>query len=285
MAIGVAWVVCGLSGGAHAGHLYIADGALSNAGNLYRVDTSTALATPIGALVDGSGAAYSVNGMAWDSATNTLFGSTSAASPTLPNGFVRINPSNGQVTPVGSLGLTPPNFAADLTFQGGTLYGWAEGSLSALITINTLTGSAAVVGPNGQNINTTGSGLAANAAGTVFSTSNLATGSIWQVNTATGQLFGPTGLSGGTANGRIGALEFESGILYGTELVGDGISGITSNRLISIDPITGAITNIGQYRDANTLAFLRNIDAMAVPSPGGVAALLGFVVFAQRRRR
>ena len=61
----------------------------------------------------------------------------------------------------------------------GVLFGWAEGALSALVSINTATGAATVVGPNGQNINTTGSGLASNAAGTMFSTPNLATGSIW----------------------------------------------------------------------------------------------------------
>lgn len=271
-------------GSASADVIYAADGALSTAGNLYLVDTSTALATTVGALVDATGAAYAINGMAWDSATNTLYGSTSGASPTLANGLVRINPATAQVTPIGLLGLTPPNFSADLDISNGVLYGWAEGSLSALLTINTATGAASVVGPNGQNLNTTGSGLASNAAGTMFSTPNLSTGSIWQVNTGTGQLFGPTALSGGTASARIGALEFSSGTLYGAELVGDGVSGITSNQLISINPVNGAITSIGQFRDANTLAFIRHIDAIAVPAPGA-AALMGLAGLAALRRR
>jgi hypothetical protein len=275
----------GLCGSASAGVLFAADGALSQAGNLYTVDTNTALTTTIGPLVDAAGAPYAINGMAWDSATNTLFGSTSGASPTFANGLVRINPATAQVTQIGLLGLTPPNFAADLDINNGALFGWAEGSLSALISINTATGAATVVGANGQNINSTGSGLASNAAGTMFSAPNLATGSLWQVNTGTGQLFGPTAFSGGTATARIGALEFESGTLYGAELVGDGVSGITSNQLISINPVTGAITSVGQFRDAQSLAFRRGIDALAIPAPGAAALLgLGGLIAARRRR-
>ncbi len=152
------------------------------------------------------------------------------------------------------------------------------------MTINMGTGAASVVGPNGQNINTTGSGLASNASGTMFSTPDGALGNLWQVNKATGQLFGATALSGGTASGRIGALEFLGSTLFGAELVGDGLSGITSNQLISIDAVTGAITAIGQFRDATTLEFRRGIDALAIPAPG-VAALLGAAGMIGWRRR
>ena len=270
---------------ASAGILYAADGALSTAGNLYTVDTATGLTTVVGALVDAAGARYAINGMAWDSANQWLWGTTSGASPTLANGLVRINPATGQVTQVGLLGLTPPNFGADLDLRGGTLYGWAEGSLSALVTINTATGAATVVGPNGQNLNTTGSGLASNGQGTMFSSPDLATGSLWQVNTATGQLFGATPFSGGTATARIGALEFLGSSLFGVELIGDGVSGITSNQLISINPVTGAITSIGQFRDASTLQFNRYIDAIAVPAPGAIAMLGVAGILGTRRRR
>ncbi len=153
-------LACIGSSRADAGILYAADGALSTAGNLYTVDSNTGLTTTVGALVDAAGASYAINGMAWDSVNQWLWGTTSGASPTFANGLVRINPMTGQVTQVGALGLTPPNFGADLDLRGGVLYGWAEGSLSSLVTINTATGAATVVGPNGQNINTTGSGLA-----------------------------------------------------------------------------------------------------------------------------
>jgi hypothetical protein len=119
----------------------------------------------------------------------------------------------------------------------------------------------------------------------MFSTPDLATGNIWQVNTATGQLFGATPLSGGTMAARIGALEFLGSTLFGVELVGDGVSGITSNQLISIDAITGSITSIGQFRDANTLQFNRFIDAIAVPGPGSAAILAIATSLARRRRR
>ena len=276
---------CMATPSADAGTLYAADGALSTAGNLYTVDSNTGLTTVVGALVDAAGASYAINGMAWDSVNQWLWGTTSGASPTFANGLVRINPLTGQVTQVGSLGLNPPNFGADLDLQGGTLYGWAEGSFSALMTINTATGAATIVGPNGQNLNTTGSGLASNGQGTMFSTPDLATGNIWQVNTITGQLVSPTALSGGTANARIGALEFLGSTLFGVEIVGDGISGITSNQLISINPVTGAISSIGQFRDASTLQFNRYIDAIAVPAPGAVAllGLAGIVGFRRRR--
>lgn len=273
------------AGAAHADMLYAADGAISTPGNLYTVDTATGLTTVVGALVDAAGAQYAINGMAWDATNQWLWGTTSGASPTLANGLVRINPATGQVTQVGLLGLTPPNFGADLDISGGTLYGWAEGSLSALMTINTVTGAATVVGPNGQNLNTTGSGLASNAFGTMFSTPDLATGNIWQVNTLTGQLNSPTSLSGGTLSARIGALEFLGSTLYGVELVGNATSGITSNQLITIDAVTGAITSIGQFRDATTLQFNRYIDAIAIPAPGAAAVLGMAGLLGGRRRR
>jgi hypothetical protein len=274
----------GLATAAHGGHLYAADGALSQAGNLYRVDTATGLTTTVGALVDAMGGAYAINGMAWHAASGTMFATTSGNSATLANGLVTINIATGQVTQVGLLGLTPPNFGADLDFNAGTLYGWAENSFSALMTINTATGAASIVGPNGQNINTTGSGLASNLSGTMFSTPDGSTGNLWQVNSATGQLVGPTALAGGTSGGRIGALEFLGSTLYGAELVGSGVSGITSNQLISINAVTGTITAIGQFRDASTLEFRRGIDALAVPAPG-VLALFGGVGLVARRRR
>ncbi|GAB4546098.1 MAG: hypothetical protein Tsb0013_04600 [Phycisphaerales bacterium] len=281
----VGMMILGLCGTAQAQFLYAADGALSTAGNLYRVDTTTGLATTVGALVDGMQNPYAINGMAWDASTSTLYGTTSGASPTLPAGLVTINPITAQVTPVGALGFMPPNFGAGLDYTGGTLYGWAEGSLSALFTANTASGAGAVVGTNGQGINTTGSGLSTSMAGTTYVTPDGATGNLWQVNLATGQLQAPTPLSGGTPMGRIGALQFESGTLFGAELVGDGVSGITSNRLISINTTTGAITGIGQFRDAATGGFLRNIDALAIPAPGAGAVLGLAALGAVRRRR
>lgn len=284
-AASVAALACLVAPAAHAGTLYAADGALSTAGNLYTVDSNTGLTTVVGALVDAAGAGYAINGMAWDSVNQWLWGTTSGASPTFANGLVRINPNTGQVTQVGLLGLNPPNFGADLDLRGGVLYGWAEGSLSALMTINTATGAATVVGPNGQNLNTTGSGLASDAQGVMFSAPDLATGNLWQVNTITGQLFGATPFSGGSTGARIGALEFLGSTLFGVELIGDGVSGITSNQLVSINAVTGAITAIGQFRDASTLQFNRYIDAIAVPAPGAVA-LLGLAgILGSRRRR
>ncbi len=278
-------LACIGSSRADAGILYAADGALSTAGNLYTVDTSTGLTTTVGALVDAAGASYAINGMAWDSVNQWLWGTTSGASPTFANGLVRINPMTGQVTQVGALGLTPPNFGADLDLRGGVLYGWAEGSLSSLVTINTATGAATVVGPNGQNLNTTGSGLASDAQGVMYGAPDLATGNLWQVNTITGQLQAPTPFSGGSVGARIGALEFLGSSLFGVELIGDGVSGITSNQLISINPVTGAITSIGQFRDASTLQFNRYIDAIAVPAPGAIAMLGLAGVLGTRRRR
>jgi len=283
--IGAALTVGFSANSAIAGVLYAADGALSTAGNLYTVDTATGLLTTVGQLVDAVGQRYAINGMAWDATNQWLWGTTSGASPTLANGLVRINHMTGQVTQVGLLGLTPPNFGADLDLRDGTLYGWAENSLSALMTINTVTGAATVVGPNGQNLNTTGGGLASNATGTMFSTPDLATGNIWQVNTATGQLFGATPLSGGTTGARIGALEFLGSTLFGVALTGDGVSGITSNQLVSIDALTGSITSIGQFRDATTLEFNPYIDAIAVPGPGSVAVLAIAGSLGRRRRR
>jgi hypothetical protein len=287
-------------GSARADILYAAEGALglasaANPTRLWIVNTATAQLSLVGNLQDAQGNWYAINGIEYDYATGIMYGETHHTSPTAPGSLVTINLANAQVSVVGSHGLTGQG-SADLSLMDDRgakpMYGWIEPQASALATINLATGAATIVGPNGQNLNTTGSGLAANAAGVMYSTPNGSQGSIWQVNKATGQLLAPVGLSNGLPNGRIGSLDFDpaTGILYGNELVGDLTSGITQNRLITINPVTGVITNIGQFTQVGTGAFISRIDAIAfVPEPSSMVlvgcGLVGVITLAYRRRK
>ena len=163
---------CAITPSSNASTIDAADGAFSTPGNLHTRDSNIGLPTVVGALAEAAGSNGAIDGMAWDSVSQWLWGTTSGASPTFANSLVCINPLMGQMTQVGSFGLDLPYFGAD-----------------------------------------------------------LATGLLWQVNTITIQLVSPTALtlSGGTANARIGALEFLGSTLFGAEIVGDGISDITSN--------------------------------------------------------
>src|SRR5436190_15413540 len=79
----------------HAQLLYGTTGG-GNPGDLYTVDPSTGVVTVVGALTDG-GNSYAVTGLAFDSITGVLYGSTSSQSPNGGSSLVSINPLTGQV--------------------------------------------------------------------------------------------------------------------------------------------------------------------------------------------
>ena len=197
-----------------SGTLYGAT-STSTGGSLYTINTSTGAATLVGPLVGASNASltYSITGLAFQPGTGTLFGSTSQNSPNSARSLVTINPANGQVTVVGSFGVSGQT-AADLTFSGSTLYGWLEASTDALVSINTSTGQATIVGSTGNS--TFGSGIAANSSGTIFFAGKGVPGELWTLNATTGVHTVAGNLSGGPgASDAISAMAFSpSGVLF-----------------------------------------------------------------------
>lgn len=249
--------------------LYGATGTGSGTGTLVTIDPATGAYTVVGPLNDASGNNYRITGLAVHPTTGVLYGSSNNQSPTNPRSLVMIDPLTALVTLVGSYG-TPSQTMADLTFSSlGVLYGWLEASDDDLYTINPVTGAAALVGESG--LSTYGSGLAADSSGTLYFAGDGTGGTLWTINPATGAPTpGPTlGNGPGNSGDPVAALAFSPlGVLYGVV----GSFGGTA-YLVTIDPLTGGITTIGQTIDRlDAIAFTPG--ASEIPEPSSLSLLL-----------
>lgn len=133
----------------------------------------------------------------------------------------KVNPSNGALTTVGSMGIDVDTFGSTTT----GLYAVSFGTY-ILYSINPSTGVATAIGPTGL----TGGGwrnLSSNS-GTLYYADG---GNLYTLNTTTGAAT-LVGAFGGSA--QEGALVFEAGILYG----GDDVN----NSVDTINTTTGAAT-------------------------------------------
>ena len=257
-------------------------------GALYTIDPSTGAATLVGPLVDSSANTYSVTGLAFDSLTGILYGSTGTASPTGASELVAINTSSGLVTPIGSFGVT--GTMADLTFNSvnNTLYG--TNSLSAdLYTISLSTGAAITLGPSGVAGVPRGVGVAANDSGTIYGTPNGASGIGGQLviySTADGSTTVVNSLSGATYPvGAINALAVNSsGTLLGVNV--DLTNPARPTALVSIDTTTGVVTLIGLSIDGlDALAFSPMVAVPEASTWAAAALAVAYVLFLRFRRK
>ena len=228
-------------------------------GTLYRIDPSTGAATGIGLLVDSSTHSYAVTGLAFDNVTGILYGSTSNNSPTRSSSLVSIDPSTGSVTFIGSFATT--GTMADLTFDTTTATLYGTGSVDGnLYSINMATGVATAVGSAGFPANSTvGNGVAANSAGQIFGAPQGASGPLVQFNKTNGSVTTIATLSGAPiSSGGIAAMAFNSGgTLYGVNV--DVNSGTHPTDLVTINDVTGAVTDIG--------ASVNSLDAIVFMTP------------------
>jgi hypothetical protein len=222
-----------------------ADGARGIPSNLYILDPSN------GSVIQNLGPiGFAVTGLAEDPATGTLYGSTSQGGSPTPGGapnpgsLITIDKATGAGTLVGDMRPNEES-AADITFTpDGTLFGWLESSTDDLVTINKATGAATVVGDSG--LDTYGSGLASDSAGTLFFAGEGEAGPLRTVNPATGATTQISTLNGnGTTDYPISALAFNAaGTLFGVRLnFDDPVARPT--ELITINTATGAITALG----------------------------------------
>jgi hypothetical protein len=250
-------------------------------GELYTISTSNgSLVQDIGPLNDVAGANYPITGMAFNPVTGVLFGSTGNAG-TVDALLVTINPANARVTVVGPFNAGPTNSGgtpatmADLAFDSaGKLYGVASIGGPNVYSINTTTGQATLVGANGVSTSTSGGGLAINSAGLFYGTPTASRfGTYNSVSGAFSNIANPAKPTGG---GAYAALEFDGPVLYGLNL---GSGSPPPTALVTIDPATGAVTNVGLS--------VNSLDAIAAPIPEPATALLlssAVVVMARRRR-
>jgi len=203
---------------------------------------------------------FAVTGMAIDPNTGTLYGATTLQDPIAPGHLIRIDRTTGVGTVVGD--LRPDNEGvADLTFRGdGTLFGWLEPSSDDLVTINTTTGRATIVGNSG--LNTAGSGLAFSPTGTLFFAGARANDALRTVNPSTGLTSVVATLSGApAATDRIVALAFDhSETLFGVAVE---MAHPEPAFLVTINTSTGAISSRGRS--------INHLDAIVFDCGAGAA--------------
>ena len=212
---------------AQADTLYGATGASNTTSSLFTLDSTTgATLSTIGPI------GFGITGLAVDPLTQVIYGATNSNSALSPNSLITINPTTGLGTLVGSFG----NVIGDLSFNSaGVLFGSGQNSLQ---TINLATGALTNVG--GSFGGSGGTGLAFNAAGTLYFSGNGDTGALKTVNPATGITTTVATLSGIPNHGNIAALAFDSaGNLIGVDLN----SGVA--HLVKINTTTGAMTDLG----------------------------------------
>lgn len=278
----VALAAVGAATSARADILYGATGTGSGTGTLVRINPADGSFVVVGAINDIGGANYRVTGLAFDPNTGVLYGSTGNTSPTAPRSLITIDPATGLATLVGGYGAGNQTMA-DITFRpNGTLYGWLEPSTDDLYTINTTTGAATLVGDSG--LSTYGSGLASDAAGTLYFAGTGTDSDLRTIDPVTGLPTTVAILSAGVNSGDpISAMAFDSsGVLFGVEGTFE-----TSAYLVSIDTVSGAITLRGQSIDRLDAIVFAPTTA-AVPEPASittaVAGAVGLFGLARRRK-
>jgi LPXTG-site transpeptidase (sortase) family protein len=152
--------------------------------NDFSVMTSTLVTIDpdTGALISTIGpVGYFLNGLDYDPVSGLLYGSTSTQSPVFPNGLITINMTTGAGTPVGAgFGFgSVTNIRAN---PAGALFGWWDPAADDLVSINSTTGVATLVGESG--ISTGIYGMSFDASGVLYFI-NVG-GSIYTINTTTG---------------------------------------------------------------------------------------------------
>jgi hypothetical protein len=265
---------------ARAAVLYAATAA-GDTGQLYTLNPANgAMVQSIGPLNDAAGTNYPITGLAFHPTTGVLYGATGNNPAATAARLVTINPTTGLVSVIGSFNAGPtnssgtPSTMGDLAFDAaGNLYGVGTIGGPQLYSINVATAQATVIGSTGLT-STTGGGVEISASGVIYGTPTASRfGTYDGVTGAFTNIANPVKPSGGG----YGALAFDGSTLYGLN-VGSGSPPPTN--LVTIDPATGAVTNLG-----SSLASLDAIAFAPIPEPAAWTLLVAPAALAALRRR
>ncbi|MEP7067915.1 MAG: hypothetical protein ABI789_01690 [Usitatibacter sp.] len=218
------------------------------AGNLYAVNLASGTATLVGAIRLQGSKPLGVTGMAVHPATAVLYGITSELSPNHPHSLVTIDPANGVASLVGDLGVIGSDIAFDAT---GKLYLWLPGT-SQLGIVNLSNASVAPIGrPSAAG---SPAGIAIDPGGMVYVTSKGASGTLDNVDLASGALQVGPALTGAPFSTQINSMTFSpSGLLLAVNSNGGSPA---NTRLVTINTATGTVSTIGTLPDdTDALAF------------------------------
>ena len=247
------------------------------AGNLYIVNLANGTASLVGAIRLPGSKPIGVTGMAFHPSTGVLYGITSELSPNSPRSLVTIDPTSGAASLVGDLGMVGSDIAFDAK---GTLYGWLPGT-SQLGTVNVSNASVTPIGkpaPAGSP-----AGIAVDPNGMVYVTSKGASGTLDNVDLASGALQVGPPLTGAPFSTQINSMSFSpSGLLLA---VNSNAGSPANTRLVTINTATGVVATIGALPDdTDALAFSGTGPNLAptfsTMSPGGrvVVAVISTVL-------
>jgi hypothetical protein len=268
-----------------ADFIYGVTGAGNNASSLYTLNGATGQATLINAVTIGGNAAQ-ISGISYNPTDGKIYGTTSASvSFASPNTLVTINPTSGAATTIGS--YSGASFQGISFSASGVLYGFSKSGTpaEALYTINTSNGNTTLVGGTGIAFSSSGNGLAVSPTNVIYHAPGGASGQtnakLFTLSSANGTATaGPAFTGAPLASSQIKGMGFDSGgTLYALNFAPG--SPFAAN-LVTIDPTTAAITNIGATTNGmNALAFA----AVPEPSPALLTAIpLALAFFAWRRR-
>jgi hypothetical protein len=261
----------------YAGTLYGAT-ASGSPGQLYVLNQANgSVVQNVGPLNDVTGLNYPITALAFHPTSGVLYGATGNNPAATAGRFVTINPATAQVTVVSPFNAGPANdegtpaTMADLAFDSaGNLFGLASIGGPQLYSINIATGQATVIGNSGL-ASTSGGGLAISPGGVYYGTPTASRYGTYDSTTGVfTNITNPTKPGGG---GSYAALDFDGGVLYG---LNSAPGSPPPTFLATIDPTTGAVTNVGQSVTAlDAIAFQPGI----VPEPSAAALVLGSLLF------
>jgi hypothetical protein len=218
-------------------------------GNLYIVDPETASTTLVAPLMIAGKTPIGLRGLAVHPRTGIFYGITSPNASSFPRSLVTVEPTTGNVSPVGDLGYG----ASDLDFDtDGTLYAWVP-ETRQVGAVNLDTGAITLIGKPLERGALKGS-VAFVDKGHALVAGTGGNGTLDTIDLVTGRVtVGPT-LTGAPFPDFVGGLAFSpKGVLYAiNSSLGRGVQA----NLITIDPQTGKVTNLGALpNDTESLYF------------------------------
>lgn len=231
----------------------------AGAATLYSINPSTGAATAIGPI------GFNRVGALDFSPGGVLYGVGFNGADSV---LITINTGTGAGTLVGALGIGTAT--QDIAFRSdGTLFAYAGGTI---YTINTSTGVATTVGNTG---NFPDGNAIAFRGGTLFlgNTTGGTNGSLQTVNQTTGAVTLVVDFAYGAgfntaANPRPGGMKFDPATRTLFAAIIEGNGGAGPFLLGIIDPVTGAVTDVGTT--------VTGLDGLAIlPAPGAVPLLSG----------